>query len=239
MTAPADLYTPTRVIKQALKDAGRLQTGQTPSADVYLDAQTRLVDLINFMQTQGLVLWLNSIQSVTLVAGTASYTLGPGGAISSTKPPRVLGGWYVASGGARRPLNPMAWSDYLSLGNLTSSGAVNSYFVDKQQSNLVVKFWQVPDATAATGTAELLVQRQATAWLELTDTIGFPVEWYMALRWSLADELSSGQPVVIMERNASKAAYFRAKLEDWDVEDAPTRFSPDSQMLAQGASRFR
>lgn len=238
MTYPADINNASRLIKLALKDAGRLQAGDTPNSELYADCISRLYDLINTWQTQGLKLWLNFLQSVTLTAGVGTYTLGPGGAIISSKPTRVLEGWYVPSSGARWPLNPLSWNDYYRLGNVAQQGAVNSYFVDKQQLNLVVKLWQIPDASAALGTAQFLIQRQAVGPSEITEDVAFPLEWYMALRWGLADDLSSGQPQLIMDRCAQKAAMYRQMLEDWDVEDAPTRFAPDAQ-ARPFASRFR
>jgi hypothetical protein len=239
VTSPTSLHTPDGIIRKALKDAGRLQTGDTPSGEVYSDALSRLGDLINTWQTQGLKLWLNVIRSITPVAGTATYLLGPSGTTVTVKPLRVVGGWYVASGGARRSLTPLSWESYCGLGNLTSQGAVNSYFVDKQRLNLSIKLWQVPDTTAATGTVELLCQEQATAPISLDETVAFPVEWYLALRWGLADDLATGQPQLIMDRCERKAREYRTALEDWDVEDASTFFQPNAMMLSARASRFR
>ncbi len=236
MTAPTDLYTPNRLIRQALRDCGRLQYGSTPPPEAVEDALSRLNDIINTWQTQGLKLWLNSTVTVTLVADQASYTLGPAASPASDKPARILGAWYVASTGARRPLSPLSWTDYLSLGNLTTTGSVNSYFVDKQQLNLVVKFWSVPTTAEAAGTVQLLRQEMASAWTELDDDVAFPVEWFQALRWALADEMCSGQPQLIMERCERKAMMYRQLLEDWDVEDVSTRIAPD--MGGMAASRF-
>lgn len=239
MAAPALLHTPVRLITQALRDCGRLQISDTPSGEVLADGLLRLHDIINTWQTDGLRLWLNSIQSITLTAGTASYTLGPSGAIITVKPLRVIEGWYVRSTGNRQPLWPLSWNEYYRLGKLTQQGAINSYFVDKQATNLVVKFFQVPDTTAATGTVELLLQTQAVAPTELDETISFPIEWGMALRWALADELATGQPLPIMERCAAKAAYYKQKLDDWDVEDVSTRIQPDPVVSGLRPSRFR
>jgi hypothetical protein len=236
MTAPVDLYTPDRLIRQALRDCGRLQYGSNPPSEAVDDALTRLTDIINTWQTQGLKLWLNSIVTLTLVADQVSYTLGPGGSPAGVKPTRILAGWYVSSTGSRRPLHPLSWTDYNSLGTHSVSGAVNSYFVDKQLLNLVVKLWSPPNATAATGTVQLLRQEQATAWTELDENIAFPVEWFQALRWALADELCSGQPQLIMERCERKAMMYRELLEDWDVEDTGTRIAPD--MGGMMRSRF-
>lgn len=237
MTAPASLHTPLRIIPQALRDAGRLQMGSTPSGEVFADCMSRLSDIINTWQTQGVKLWLNSIQSLTLTAGVATYTLGPAGAITSIKPSRVIAGWYVFPSKVRYPLNALAWESYYGLGNTTNVGAVNSYFADKQAGNIVIKLWQVPDATAALGTVELQVQRQATAPIELDETLSFPTEWAMALRWALADDLATGQPALIMDRCERKATMYRTMLEDWDVEDTPTRFAASYQFT--NPSSFR
>ena len=145
------------------------------------------------------------------------------------KPPRVLDAWYSDVSGIRRPLIPMSWNDYVRLSVINQTGALNSYFVDKQQMNLSVFFWLIPDATAATGTGHLLTQVQVTNFINVTETMNFPIEWRIALRWGLADELATGQPQAIMDRCQQRASAYRTALEDWDVEDAPTRFTPDQR----------
>jgi hypothetical protein len=125
----------------------------------------------------------------------------------------------------------------MNLSNNTQQGAISQYFVDKLLAQLTVSFWLVPDTQAATGTAHLLLQQQVTNFTGLTDTIDFPVEWYMALRWGLADDICTGQPETVMTRCAVKAASYRAALEDWDVEDAATSFQPDSRSFV--GSKFR
>lgn len=237
MTFPTSFYTPNRIFRLALKDAGLLQQGAEPTAEQMQDGLERMADMIALWQTQGLKLWLNSMLSINLSAGVASYALGPGGAIITPKPTRVLDGWFVQPSGARYGLNLLGWNEYQSLGNLTQQGAINSFFVDKQQANVVVSFWQVPDSTAALGTAELLIQRQAAAPSALDETVLFPTEWYLALRWGLADEFASGQPPLIADRCERKAREYRQLLEDWDVEDASTHFQVNTAGVP--SSRFR
>ncbi len=87
----------------------------------------------------------------------------------------------------------------------------------------------IPDAEAATGTAHLLLQVQATNFTNLTETMNFPIEWRMFLRWALAEELSTGQPTTIMERCSNMCSKYREALEAWDVEDAPTQFTSDQR----------
>ncbi len=238
MTTAATFPTPARIITYAMKDAGLIGEGDVPSSEQFAEYTNRLNDVINWMQTQGLKLWEQYDQSITLVAGTRDYVLGPGGAIIATKPMRVLQGYYLYQGN-RRPIYPLSWDEWLRLSNVSQQGAITQYFVDKQRANLQVSFWLTPDTNAAQGTAHLLIQRQIENFTGITDTIDFPQEWFMALRWNLADEICSGQPQAIMDRCAMRAQTYRMALENWDVEDASTSFAPDTQRGNFGPSAFR
>ena len=228
MTAPSN-NNPLSIIQDAYFDAGLIGVGQLVNGEQIVMGMRKLTDLINLWQTQGLKLWLNVDTSITLVAGTATYTLGPSGTVDMTKPLRVVEAYYADANGIRRPLTPLAWADYVRLSTVNQSGSVNSYFVNKQATQLSVLFWPAPDATAATGVGHLVLQTQVTNFISLTETMNFPLEWRIALRWGLADELATGQPQAIMDRCQQRAAAYRAMLEDWDVEDAPTRFTVSQQ----------
>lgn len=238
MTAPAR-NTPISIISDAYQDAGLLQLGQEPSSEQIVVGMGKLTDLINYRQTKGLKLWLNVDTSVTLVAGQGTYTFGPSGTVEMVKPLRVIEAYYRDLNGIRRPLTVLSWDDYIRLSQINTTGAINSYFVNKKQTELSVFFWLVPDATAATGTAHLLLQTQVTNFISVTETMNFPIEWSLALRWGLADELATGQPQAIMDRCQMRAETYWAALEDWDVEDAPTQFQVDQRLTSNNYGRFR
>ena len=229
MTAP-NPNTPIAIISDAYFDAGLTQEGQSPNSEQIVTGMRKLTDMINLWQTQGLKLWLNVDHLVTLVVGQSTYTFGPSGTEVMVRPPRVIDAWYADLNGIRRPLLVLSWSEYVRLSQINQTGQINSYFVDKQQTNLSVFFWLIPDATAATGVAHLLMQTQVTGFITVTETMNFPIEWRIALRWGLADEISTGQPQAIMDRCQQRAMQYRTMLEDWDVEDAPTRITPDSRL---------
>ena len=232
MTTPNN-NTPAAIIQDAYLDAGLIELGETVSSDQIVEGMRRLTDIINFWQTQGLKLWLNVDTPVTLVAGQGTYQFGPSGDVVMAKPLRVIEAYYRDLNGIRRPLIPLSWDDYIRLSQINQVGAINSYFVNKKQLVLSVFFWLVPDATAATGTAHLLLQEQVTNFSEVTETMNFPIEWRIALRWGLADELATGQPQAIMDRCTQRAQFYREALEAWDVEDASTWFTPDARAGAQ------
>ena len=145
-----------------------------------------------------------------------------------TKPLRILPeGYYLDSSNNKRTLTMLSRSDYMRLSRVVQTGAVSQFFVDKLRDELSVYFWLVPDATAATGTAHLLTQFPAARFTELSEGLDFPQEWFLALRWGLASEVSVGQPLALAQLCQQRAAEYLQALSDWDVEDADTRFSPD------------
>lgn len=232
MTTPSD-NTPISIIQDAYFDAGLLPEGDSLNGEQITNGLRKLTDLINLWQTQGIKLWLNQDISITLVSGTNTYTLGLTGTVVMTKPLRVIQAWFDDGNDNRRPLTPLAWDDYARLSQITQEGAINSYFVDKRATVLSVFFWLTPDDTAATGTAHLLTQVQVTNPISVTETMNFPTEWRIALRWGLADEICTGQPQAIMDRCQQRAAVYRTALEDNDVEDVPVRFTVGGD-LGQG-----
>lgn len=243
MTTPAS-NTPYPIITDAMQDAGLLQDGEVPTPEQLAKYMRRLRDVINLWQTQGLKLWLLSDTAVTLVAGQATYSFKPSGDVNMTKPLRVIQGYYLfTSSNVRRPIWPLSWQEYLTLGQagtLTSNwGAISQYFVNKLATELTVTFWLCPDTNeAANGTAHVLLQTQVTNPVNLTETVQFPEEWRMALHWGLADDICTGQPQAIMDRCAQRATTYRTALEDWDVEDTTTTFQVDSRNSAN-VGRFR
>lgn len=236
MTTP-NTNTPYAIITDAYFDAGKIKAGQVPSSEMLAAGMRRLVDLINIMQTDGVKLFTIVDTPVPLVVTQAAYTFKPSGNIDMTRPLRVVDGYYLDASNNRRPIYSIAWADWIKLPQPAAGGAVTQYFVDKQATQLVVHFWLTPDAEAATGVAHVLLQTQITNPVNLTETMAFPPEWKMYLHWGLADELATGQPQSITQRCAQKAEIYRVKLLDWDVEDAPTSFAPDSR-YTQG-SKFR
>ena len=237
MTTPTD-NTPIAIIDDSYHDAGLVQEGDSVNPEQIVSGMRKLTDLINLWQTQGLKLWLNTDQSIDLVASQGTYVFAPsGGDVTVARPPRILAAWIVDTDSNRRPLVVLSWDDYIRLSNITDTGTINSYFVNKKATQTDVFFWQIPDSTEAANTAHVLMQSQVTGPISLTETMNFPIEWRIALRWGLADEICTGQPQAIMDRCSQRAGAYRTVLEDFDVEDTPTRLSPDPQFIAP--RRFR
>ena len=242
MSTP-NINTPKAIIDAAMRNAGKLSEGQSPNSEQYAMYMGDLQRLINLWQTQGLKLWLQTDQTIPLVAGKGGqgnpYILSVDGDVNMVKPLRVQQGYYLDTSGIRRPIYPLSWDEWLRLAQTTQTGSVTQYFVDKQSASLNVYLWLVPDAQAATGTVHLMVHQQVVNPVSLLETMNFPSEWSIGLVWGLADEICTGQPQTIMDRCQQRAAVYRAMLEDWDVEDASTSFAPDMRQGGYGQGSFR
>lgn len=228
------------IIVDAMVDAGLLQDGDRPNSDQLAVNMRRLNDTINLWQTQGLKLFLQEEVNVPLVVGQTQYVLGPSGpAVTMSRPPRILQGFIIGAGAVRRPLVNISRDEWERLSQITgNNGQINSFMVDKQATQTNLNLWPAPDTVEATNTATFLMQIQAPNPIFLSDSVGFPQEWRIALRWGLADDICTGQPMPIMQRCAERAKAYRDALEDWDVEDTPTFFNVDSRFY-QNAGRFR
>lgn len=228
------------IITDAMVDAGLLQEGDRPNSEQLAVNMRRLNDTINLWQTQGLKLFLQEEVNVPLVVGQTQYVLGPSGpAVVMARPPRILQGFIIGSGNVRRPLVNISRDEWERLSQITgNNGQINSFMVDKQATQTNLNLWPAPDTVEAANTATFLMQIQAPNPISLTDQVGFPQEWRIALRWGLADDICTGQPIPIMQRCAERAKAYRDALEDWDVEDAPTFFNVDSRFY-QNSGRFR
>jgi hypothetical protein len=225
------------IICDAMVDAGYLQEGDRPNSEQLASGMRRLNDIINLWQTQGLKLFFQEEINVPLQVGQTLYVLGPdaGSDVVMAKPARILSGYVtVVTSNVRRPLVIISRDEWDRLSQVAGNdGTINSFFVDKQATQLNLNLWPPPDSTEVLNTATFLTQVQAINPILLTDNTSFPQEWRIALRWGLADDICTGQPVQIQQRCAQKSMAFRQALENWDVEDAPTYFNVDQRMYQQ------
>jgi hypothetical protein len=230
--------TASAIVTSGYRDAQKIPLGGVLTAAQMDEGIARLNDLINLWQTQGLKLFLEEEVTVTLVAGQQLYTMMPGGHVNVNKPLQVKQATYWDLGGAIRSLIPLSRDEWTRLSNRTLQGSVNQYFAEKLYDRINFHLWMVPNTVAATGSVKAVIRKQASNALNSSSSILFPPEWAIALRWSIADEVSFGMPEAVTVRCAARAKTFKDALEAWDVEDAETYFQPDSRTFG-GGSRFR
>jgi hypothetical protein len=235
MTTPATDNTGYSIISGAMWKACLLPEGEDPDSEMIAKHTRVLNQLVNFIQTQGIRLWLQQDTAITLTAGTGLYTLGPAGTVPMTKPTQVTDQYYLystANGATRRPVFRISRQEWDMLSITTQQGPITQIFVDPQQLTLNVNCWLVPDANEATGTLHLVLRQQVTNFVGFTDAMNFPIEWAMALEWGLSKEICQGQPAAVIQRCDGMAAYYLQMLEEWDAEqETSIKPQPDQRLF--------
>jgi hypothetical protein len=224
------------IIQKAYQNAGKIARGATPSSAQLADGLSTLYDVIAFEVTQGLKLWLETETTISLVSGQTTYSIYPSGSVAQVRPLRVKEASYWDSAGTIRPLTQISREEWTRQAGRSGTGSVTQYFVEKLYDRLNFNCWLTPDSTAATGTIRAVLANQATLPVNLTDDCRLPPEWNIFMQWRLGQELATGMPPEIIQRCDQRAEFYRAAIEAFDVEDAPTFFTVDTQ--GQTGSKF-
>jgi len=236
MTTPVTENTAYSIITDGLRNAKKLPFGEDPDSEELGLYMRKLNQIINFVQTTGIRLFLIQDTPITLVAGTSLYTLGPSGTVVMTKPIGVVDQYYLysaANGATKRPVFKISRQEWDMLSVTTQQGPVTQIFVDPQVLTLNINTWLVPDANEATGTLHLALKTQVTNFVGVTDSMQFPIEWALTLGWLFAKEVAIGQPQAIVTRCDQMADYYLMKLDEWDAEQDTSIFPQPDQRLFQ------
>ena len=185
-----------QLIKGALRLAGVIAQGETPTASQYNDAAESLNLMIKAWEADGMPIWALTTMTITPIAGQTSYTL------SSPKPLKAIQAWNRNSASkVDIPMRIITRQEYNMLGNKSTTGnPIQLYFEPNRDSSNVYMF-PTPDSTAASNVViYLVVQRPYQDFDASTDTPDFPQEWYEAIKYGLATRLAGEYNIDIETR---------------------------------------
>jgi len=121
----------------------------------------------------------------------------------------------------------IARQDYNQFAQKTQAGVPNQYWYDPKLGTGIVTVYNAP--SDYTRTFHGIVQVPIFDMVATTDNFDLPQEWFQAIKWGLADELSLeyGCPPDVRGEVAAKAARFLEDCFDFSVDEAPVYFSVD------------
>lgn len=191
------------------------------------------------------------IQSVTITAGGDSYTTAPTaifsgggsgedvtvnlGGLTTSRPLRIIDAFIRNPQGFDTPITVISQQEYDIYGDKDSKGVPNQLYYDNQLINGQMYVINVP---AENGwTMFLTVQRMFEDMSTASDTFDFPQEWYQALKWGLANELSDeyGVPEAKINRIEARANMYLNECSDWSQEEPGVYFSMNPQGTMRNA----
>lgn len=238
------------LIAASLRTLRVLQEGQALNGDMITTGAEAINTLISNWQSNGLQLWTYQLLAIPCVANKFVYTIGPAGAdITNVRPLRLLDdGSYIRNNTnpatpVDTPLIVLSRTDYMNMGSKTSQGIVNSlYYQPGIDSGATTSpstgygtLYVYVNPLDNTRTLYCNFQRPIYNMTAGADEFDFPSEWFMALRYGLAELLADEYEVPDnrLMRVAAQAERYHKNVQDWSVEQAKFRFQPDFRMGAR------
>lgn len=178
--------TKSEIIEEAFQLIGIGMEGETISAFMSDTASRSLNMMIKTWETKGAKLWAISDATLSLVAGTASYTLTPR--------PLEVSNVRLSSSSQETPMMPLSREEYFALPDKTSQGIPTQYFYDPGRTTGTLYIW--PTSSNATDEIKYNYQRTLEDMDNNTDEPDFPQEWFETITTNLATRLRSkyGRP---------------------------------------------
>ena len=183
------------LITAALQTLGVYGATETLSAeDAHLGLET-LQDMIAEWSDGGLTIPCTVTEAITLVVGQVAYTVGENGVPSlfTVRPEQIVGAFVRDSGNYDYFVEIIGERAYNSLQNKSGiSGRPDRLFAKYSAPNITVYVYPEPDAAESLYITSVKSFTEPTAYTEeLLDTTTIPRNFYNALKWNLAMELST------------------------------------------------
>ena len=174
-------------ITRALRLIRVLEAGETPSANDSADALIALNAMLGEWENDKLMCYAMRDESITMVASTGTYTIGPSGDLVTDRPVAIENA-YMTESGTDVPVDILARNGWDGIADKTSESDIVQYlYFEGTMPDATIKLWPVPN-TANTLHIRTRIPFDAVV---LTDTIAFPPGFVNAIDYNLAVDLAA------------------------------------------------
>lgn len=186
------------------------------------DARMAANLMLSRWSNNGPNLWTVDLQTVPLVAGTATYSV-PGSTVM------ILDAYIrnTPSGGdpVDRPITPVSRTDYASFPNKLSEGFPTAYWFDRLISPTVT-LWQVPDDTLTYELRYYRFRQVQDAGFASGQNVEIPYLWLAAFAVGLAEWLAMTYAPDKVAALSARAQVLYEEAMEQNVENVPLYLTP-------------
>lgn len=175
------------IIKRAMRLIGVISIGETPTDEEAADALTSLNGMMASLGNSPQMIFARTNQQLSLVANTASYTVGPSGGLVTTRPVEVLQSSKIIYQGVTYPLVKWTLQDYQQITVPTTSGIPTGFYAQMDMPDIRLTFWPVPSVSMV---FDMWSDKQITEFATLTQQLSMPPGYDRALATMLAVEIA-------------------------------------------------
>lgn len=169
------------LIDAALQDLGVLASGESVSSDDNAIALSRLNTMVDSWNAEGLMAYQITTVSKAM-NGAASYTVGSGGDINTTRPSKITFAYWRDTNNIDVTLTDLDPEEWHATTLKTLSGPPSYFYQDNGSPLIAVYLYPQP----TDGTLFLGVRSQVAQVSTLTATIDMPPAYREALEYGLA-----------------------------------------------------
>lgn len=167
---------------------GVISIGEEPSDDESEDGLEALNGMLASWANDNLFVYVRTLDAITLIPGTAAYTVGPTGTTVSARPVDIDPSSYVAVNGISYPLQIATLQEYnaITLKQLTTS-IPQALWYEPTFPDGTVTLFPVPQQAM---TLNLWSFKQFKEYTDLTVETDLPPGYERAIAYSLAEEIA-------------------------------------------------
>lgn len=204
------------IIKKATRLLGVYAIGEELSADESQDGLSALNAMLDSWANENLLIYAKTLDTVNLIAGQSSFTMGPTGTTVTTRPVFVDSSSYITYQNVTYPLQKLTLADYNSIGlKNQTSGIPTSFWPLMNFPDITITLWPV---VADSMTMSVWSNKLITTFPTLTTAISLPPGYERLVIYSLAEELAPEYDVTVPPGVAMIAAKARRNIKRTNTE---------------------
>lgn len=223
------MTTATQVLHRAARALGYLGRTDVMSAADANDALIAYNAMLDSWSNEGLLSYVILTRSFTLIPNQATYTIGTGGYIASTRPANIDSAFVRDSNHLDFKLDIVTKEQYDDIALKTNTSQIpNTLYYDSGYPLGTIYIFPVPTVAYSVFFDTPTYQVTASA---LTDTITMPVGYERAFVLNLALEMmSNGFPCMLNDRDyntlVANAKEAKANIKNANIKDVEASYDP-------------
>jgi hypothetical protein len=212
------------IVRRSLRMVGAYTSTDLPRPEQLTDAITVLNIMLKAWSREGF-LWLRDFTTLTLIAGTNSYQLGPASTVPMERPLHIYAANRKSTSGNEIPMISVTRADWMAIPNKTSNGVPVQFYYDPQTINGTFYVWPTPSV----GTTDVIVLDHDIQLDIMSDSLNdfdFPPNWLEVITYNLAARLAPEYGMSMSERSQleKEAIYLFNQMSADDRDLASIRF---------------
>lgn len=158
-------------------------------------------------------------ESLAVVSGTASYSIGSGGDFDTVRPLNIISAYLLSSDGISYPINTqMSIEDYNKISDKTNVARPLRLFYNASNTLAYIYFDSVPDDSY---TLVLTSKKPFTGYVYTTDTILQPIEYEKAMIYNLAIDIAPEYGIELPNTVIQQAVNLKSIIETRNTNVVP------------------